>query len=68
MGVFNSKNNDVYVKDDDVVMEVVIVLNGERYFEIKVFCFRKLYNVLLGFVFRFYDLDCSVLIDVNCVF
>lgn len=38
VGALNSRNNDAHAKDDDVVMEAVIVLNGERHPEIKVFC------------------------------
>ena len=35
VGALNSKNNDAQAKDDDLVMEaLVIVLNGERHPEI----------------------------------
>ena len=62
------KLNDAHAKDDDVVMEAVIVLNGERHPEIKMFCPRTLHNARSGLAPRPYDLDCSALTDVNCVF
>lgn len=69
VGALNSKNNDAHAKDDDVVMEAfVIVLNGERHPEIKVFCPRTLHNARSGLAPRPYDLDCSALTDVHCVF
>lgn len=68
VGALNSKNNDAHAKDDDVVMEAVIVLNGERHPEIKMFCPRTLHNARSGLAPRPYDLDCSALTDVNCVF
>ena len=69
VGALNSKNNDAQAKDDDVVMEAfVIVLNGERHPEIKVFCPRTLHNARSGLAPRPYDLDCSALTDVHCVF
>ena len=68
VGALNSKNNDAHAKDDDVAMDAVTVLNGERHPEIKVFCPRTLHNALSGLAPRPYDLDCSALTDVNCVF